>query len=150
MSLFQLSLCSEYIGSLAKCSWCHLNKCKTCNNSRPDTSAWHFEIYLEKTSGVTTWLHQTKRGAISSCFCFKHSRIIWKQIEPSPKEMRLHFILFSGCIMHVGRIILHRAGQENETKLCFHEVQLSSVSARGPSSSHQLSQHTTSLARPDC
>lgn len=49
-----------------------------------------------------------KRIGVSSCFCLKCSRAMWKHIDLSPKEIRVHFILPSGCLMHVDRIILYK------------------------------------------
>lgn len=74
----------------------HLNTRKTHGNSTPGATDRHFEKYLERTSGAPrgqTTL--TKRIASSSCFCFMGSRALRKQIDPSPKEIGVHFMLFS-------------------------------------------------------
>lgn len=54
----------------------------------------------------------TKRITGSSCSCFKSLRAIQKLNDPSPKNLRDHFILFSGCLMHVDRTVRYRGAKK--------------------------------------
>ena len=101
------------------------------------------EIHLEMSFWDTSLGH-TKRVAISSCFCFNYSGSIWKPIEPSPKEIRVHFILSSGCIMHVDEIILCRGTGKGNRALLLVRYNSAVVSTVGPLSSHQHSLPTPS------
>lgn len=108
----------------------HLHKYKANRSSRRRCLTF-WKIFGDNFWGTTRSDH-IKRIPSPSCFCSKSSRSVQKRSNRSPKKFRVHFILFSGCLMQVDRTVHCRSvGKWNWALFACCAVQLSSGEHNG-------------------